>query len=557
MLGVTGATLPGTRSDKMEGLCVVMGDTVFLPLQAYFSRTGMRWAIVLCELPLTITATLVVGLAALFHPSTLADPTFLLVTVLHIAVLTACLVLPWEKLPPGSFVIIPVSDCFVVGLMWEVGGPVLSVVGLLMAFPVIWLSVTASRTRVTLAIMAALCATVTSPLVVGNPVEREELIRMIVFPLIMAGLAITAHFVAKGVIRYRGRLESKDLELLRLHEATKEHDQLLDTVLETINVGVWAMDATGAEILTNRRFRADRSWAQESEDATNPFFLCSDPYGDKSDSPASLAAQGRSFTSRLVTVGSGEFRRTFSAAARPLQSVAGSLNGSVVAFTDVTALVKAQSARDKFVATVSHELRTPLTNILGYMEMLKDQPDPKFMGIIERNAQRLLTLVNDLLLVASEDLELRRRPTNVSDLVQQSIRTATPDAASRGITIEAQIHRNASADVDPGQLSKAIGQLLSNAIKFSPEDSQVTVSLRGAPGELELSVSDQGMGMTQQEQEQAFTKFFRTDRAMETAVQGAGLGLPLSKAIIEAHGGTIHLNSSPGSGTTVKVAIPA
>jgi signal transduction histidine kinase len=372
----------------------------------------------------------------------------------------------------------------------------------------------------------------------------------------MGGLAITGHAVARGLIKHGHRLDLKDQELVRLHGATKEHAQLLDTVLETVNVGVWAMDTNGADILTNRRLRADRSWVQESADALNPFTVVAGASDEDRNSPADLAVRGASFTNRLVRVGNGENQRTFSAAARPLLEEDGQLKGSIIAFTDVTALVKAQTARDKFVATISHELRTPLTSILGYLDILDDQPNPAFIGIIGRNAERLLTLVNDLLLVASEDLELRRRPTNVSELLQESVKNARPAAAARGITIAMQIHGDVAADVDPGQFSKAIDQLLSNAIKFSPEGTQVVIGLRGNNGEVVLSVRDHGIGMTEEEQDEAFTKFFRADRAMESAIPGAGLGLPLSKAIIEAHGGTIGLNSQPGSGTTVTVTVP-
>lgn len=532
-----------------------MGDSVFLPLEDYFSRIGRRRAVVLCQLPLAATVTLIVFLAILFNAGSLLDPVFIVVLLVHVVILAACLVLPWNRLPTWSFIFIPVLDCLALGLLREVGGPVLSVVGLVMAFPVIWLSVSASKVRVALAILAPLCATVASPFALGHEVERSELIRMIVFPAIMAGLAISGHAVARGLIKHGERLDHKDQELVRLHGATKEHAQLLDTVLETVNVGVWAMDTNGTDILTNRRLRADRSWV-ESVDAVNPFTVGTAHSNEERNSPADLAVRGASFTNRLVRVGDGEKQRTFSAAARPLLDEAGQLKGSIIAFTDVTALVKAQTARDKFVATISHELRTPLTSILGYLEILDDQPNPAFMGIIERNAERLLTLVNDLLLVASEELELRRRPTNVSELLQESVKNARPAAAARGITISMQIHGDVAADVDPGQFSKAIDQLLSNAIKFSPEGTQVVIGLRGNNGEVELSVRDHGIGMTEEEQDEAFTKFFRADQAMESAIPGAGLGLPLSKAIIEAHGGTIGLNSHPGSGTTVTVTVP-
>ncbi|MFJ4264596.1 sensor histidine kinase [Paenarthrobacter nicotinovorans] len=483
---------------------------------------------------------------------------FVLVIVLHIVVLAACILLPWKRLGPGSFLVVPVADCVIVALMREAAGPVLSVVGLLMTFPVIWLSVSTDRTRVALAVLAPLASTITAPFITGEEVERSELIRMVVFPVIMAGLALTGHAVARGLMAHRERTHRKDLELIALHEKTKVHEQLLDTVLETIGVGVWVMDASGNDILTNRRLRADRSWADERTGQTsNPFTIGNRENVDGDASPAVLAAAGVSFTNRLIRIGSGDAPRTFSVAARPLRDDAARLRGSVLAFTDVTALVKAQTARDKFVAAVSHELRTPLTSILGYLELLKNGENTKFMDIIERNAKRLLMLVNDLLMVASEELELRCRPTQLGSLLQDSVKQARSEAAVRDIKITLRVDGDTAVDVDPVQLSKALDQLLSNAIKFSPPNSQVSVDLQGNDTGAELTVRDEGVGMTEQEQEEAFTKFFRADHAIGTAIPGAGLGLPLSKAIIEAHGGTISLASRPGNGTTVRVTLPS
>ena len=528
-----------------------------MPLADYFGRTGIRRAVVLCQVPLTLTATLIVSLAALFYPAVLTNPMFLLVIVLHIVLLAACILLPWKRLGPGSFLVIPVVDCVVVALMREAAGPVLSVVGLLMTFPVIWLSVSTSKTRVALAVLAPLAATIVAPVITGEEVQRPELIRMVVFPVIMAGLALTGHAVARGLVAHRETTRRKDLELFGLHEINKDRGQLLDTVLDTINVGVWAMDSHGNEILTNRRLRADRSWAEKrTGQASNPFIIGNRENSDGDTSPAFLATRGVSFTNRLVRIGSGEAPRTFSIAARPLLDEADRPRGSVLAFTEVSALVKAQTVRDKFVGTVSHELRTPLTSILGYLELLGDGSNAKFIDVIERNARRLLSLVNDLLMVASEDLELRRRPTYLAPLIQDSVKQARSEAAVHNIKISLRIDGDTAVDVDSGQLSKAVDQLLSNAIKFSPPNSQVSVNLQGTDTAVELTIRDEGVGMTEQEQEEAFMKFFRTDHAIDTAIPGAGLGLPLSKAIVEAHGGTICLESRPGNGTTVKLILP-
>ncbi|WP_281449452.1 sensor histidine kinase [Paenarthrobacter nitroguajacolicus] len=530
-------------------------EPVFLPLEDSFCRIGIRKAVLLCQLPLTVMMGLIVFLAVLFRPADSWDPGVFLVPLVQLLIPALCLVAPWRRLPAWSFVLVPVAECLAVGLLRETGGPLLSVVGLLMAFPVIWLSVSVSRIRLALAIMAPAVATIASPLVLGHAVERIELIRMIVFPTIMAGLALTGHAVAHGLIKHRERLRSNERELELLHQATADHAQLMNTVLETVNVGVWAMDSNGGDILTNRRLRSDRLWTQERTSERNPFVL--DPGEAAEPGPAELAARGATFTNTLVRVGADDpQQRTFSAAARPLHEETGQLKGSVLAFTDVTALVKAQTVRDKFVATISHELRTPLTSILGYLEILGERPDPRHISVIERNAERLLTLINDLLLVASEDLELRRRPTNVASLLEESVKSAKSEAAARGITITMEIEGATAADVDPHQFGKAIDEILSNAIKFSPEGRSVGADLRDTEGGIELTVSDQGVGMTEQEQDEAFTTFFRANHAMETAIPGAGLGLPLSKAIIEAHGGTIRLESKPQSGTTVTITIP-
>ncbi|MCP9001916.1 HAMP domain-containing histidine kinase [Pseudarthrobacter sp. RMG13] len=326
-------------------------------------------------------------------------------------------------------------------------------------------------------------------------------------------------------------------------------------VLETVNVGVWALDTGGGDILTNRRLRADRTMAQRMP-GVNPFVVGpAQATQTLSAGPAELALSGDSFTNKLIRVGTGDQQQRFSATAKPFHDNEGRQKGSVLAFTDVTALVSALEARDKFVATVSHELRTPLTSILGYLELLRDEPDAEYLGVIERNAQRLLTLINDLLLVASEDLEIRRRPANLSQLVEKATRSAEHEASAKGIILNDHIQGDLEAEVDPEQFTRAITQLLSNAIKFSPEGSEVLIALRGQNGGFICSISDQGIGMTEEEQEQAFTKFFRSDHAMKTAVPGAGLGLSISKAIIEAHGGQIRLKSKPGSGTTVTVSV--
>jgi signal transduction histidine kinase len=529
--------------------------SVFLPLAEYFNRVGIRRAVILCQLPLTITVTLIACLAALFSPPLLQDPAFVAILLLHALILLLCVIIPWRSLPTATFALIPVADCLALALTREVGGPVLSVVGLLMAFPVIWLATSHSKTRAALAVVASFAGTVGSPFVLGHQIEEADLIRMTVHPFVMTGLAMTSHVVAKALIRSRNVQDEANRELARMHAATQDHEKLLETVLETVDVGVWALDTRGADILANRRLLSDRSSFQDTKTGQNPFVLGPETTRN-GNSPADIASRGGSFTNKLIRLSRNGQQSVFSVAARPLHDDRGHLKGSVLVFTDVTPLVNARKHRDKFLATISHELRTPLTSILGYLELLDDEPEVPYFSVIERNAQRLLSLVNDLLMAASEDFALRRSTTNVSELVQAAALNAQPAAAARGINIDVRSEPSVTANLDPAQFNKALDQLLSNAIKFSPDGTCVSIGLTHSASELTLSVRDQGIGMTEQEQHLAFTKFFRADHAMETAIQGAGLGLPITKAVIEAHGGTIKLSSQPGKGTLVTLTVP-
>jgi signal transduction histidine kinase len=113
-----------------------------------------------------------------------------------------------------------------------------------------------------------------------------------------------------------------------------------------------------------------------------------------------------------------------------------------------------------------------------------------------------------------------------------------------------------TARIDPGRIRQVFGNLVSNAIKFSPDGGKVTARAYRANSHVVCSIADTGIGMDGREQEQAFTKFFRSARSRETAIPGAGLGLPISKTIVEGHGGSISLRSAPGKGTTVTVSLP-
>lgn len=219
--------------------------------------------------------------------------------------------------------------------------------------------------------------------------------------------------------------------------------------------------------------------------------------------------------------------------------------------------------KDEFIALVSHELRTPLTSIIGYLELL-DDPDlteeqRAFTVIIHRNATRLLRLVGDLLFLAglqAGKLKIEPGQADLAELAGHALEAARPAAERKHITLAFSVGPVPVVPCDGGRIAQLLDNLLSNAVKFTPERGHITVSLGTEGHSAWLSVADDGMGISADDQARVFERFFRTDLATSRAVQGTGLGLAICKAIVDSHNGTISIESQPSRGTTFRVHLP-
>jgi PAS domain S-box-containing protein len=229
-------------------------------------------------------------------------------------------------------------------------------------------------------------------------------------------------------------------------------------------------------------------------------------------------------------------------------------------------LLELDRLKDEFVALVSHELRTPLTSIRGYLELVLDgeagaltDDQRQFLGVVERNAHRLLGLVGDLLFLAQVEagkLALEVGAVDVAAVAAESVETARPLAEEKSITLTLATSPVPLLAGDRARLAQLLDNLVSNAIKFTPEGGRVDVRASSSRGNAIVEVRDTGMGIPAEEQEHVFERFFRASRATEQAIPGTGLGLAISKAIAQAHGGRITLASSEGEGTTFRIAVP-
>ena len=226
-------------------------------------------------------------------------------------------------------------------------------------------------------------------------------------------------------------------------------------------------------------------------------------------------------------------------------------------------LVELDRLKDEFVSSVSHELRTPLTSISGYVELLiEEEPVEErrnYLQIVDRNANRLLGLVSDLLFAArlqDGGLELQREPVDLRELAAEAVESARPRAESAGVAVAVAAREVPNVNGEPTRLAQLLDNLMSNAIKFTPPGGRVSVRLRPADGMVRIEVSDTGIGMSPADRERLFSRFYRAQSALERQIQGTGLGLYISRAIVDAHGGRIGVESEEGRGTTFVVDLP-
>lgn len=223
--------------------------------------------------------------------------------------------------------------------------------------------------------------------------------------------------------------------------------------------------------------------------------------------------------------------------------------------------------KDAFVSNVSHELRTPLTSVLGYLELLRDEgadglsdQQQELLAVVERNAGRLLTLIEDLLLlstVQSEDRTPVSERVRIDEVAGSAVETLRPAARDRRLSLTTRLPPSPVVVVgDPVELERALLNLLVNAVKFTSPGGNVALDVEVADRLVRLRVSDDGVGIPEEEQSRLFERFYRGSAAQRGAVTGSGLGLAITHRIVERHQGRVEVRSQAGKGTTVVVELP-
>jgi two-component system, OmpR family, sensor histidine kinase VicK len=248
-----------------------------------------------------------------------------------------------------------------------------------------------------------------------------------------------------------------------------------------------------------------------------------------------------------------------------IQKETGFVNGLIAVLHDITDQEKIDAERREFVANVSHELRTPLTTMRSYLEALADgawkdeEIAPNFLEVTRTETERMIRLVNDLLQLSkldSTDYRLNKEWVNFVDFYHRII-DRFEMAKDQNVSFKRELPTHAIfVEIDEDKMTQVLYNIISNALKYSPEGGQVTFSIKEEEEKIIVSVSDQGVGIPKENIGKIFDRFYRVDKARTRKLGGTGLGLAIAKEMVNVHGGMIWAVSEEGKGTEISFSLP-
>lgn len=515
-----------------------------------------------------LTFTVVVAISG---ASLVLAPAYLAALGLLLVATVLAYMVPWERASPLCVVVVPLLDIAAIGLVRDLMREVGTATSLLTLIPALWL---AARLRARGAVIAtvSVASAITVPtLLRADSIDSVTLAHaaLLPFTVLQVGLLVTGGLAVHD--RQTERVTTALAEKEALLDAADMWKRRLENIIDSVDTGIVVVDRDGHDLLMNRAQRSIHRSASPPGpgDPDESQLLLHYPGTARpippDRRPVRRAVQQESFSNYVISVGpAGPGSAAYSTSARQIIDVRGERDGAVVVFTDVTQYIESARKQEQFVATVSHELRTPLTSVIGYLELARDDLDlsretGSFLDVAHRNAEQLLSIVEELLrdqASRSGTDALTLRPTRISDLLRESVESVALRAGELGLTIEQDLVETPLQPIDASRMRQAIGNLMSNALKYTPRGGTVRVHTCFAESSVELAVTDTGIGMSDQEQTDLFTDYYRTRTALDSDIPGHGIGLALTLRIVRAHGGQISVVSSPGAGSTFTIRLP-
>lgn len=517
------------------------------------------------QIPFLLSCAVVAVIVAAVEPAVQRDPWYAAAIALVLVGSVLALVIGATRIPSAVLIAVPALDLLAVAFIRDATAASLPAAALLVIFPLLWLVFGFPSGGVPVAIAGALAITVFPVLRDGALPDTSDGWADLVAGFLLTALLVTAAGQAATTQRRDQReLAESTAAQARLLAESREQTATIRDVADAVDVGIVFFDADDRPVIRNAAVRTLLEIAGYDHETG----LATSVYG--SDRVTPVAREGKVLMEAIYAdkvhgpvywVGEPGNQRALVLSVRPIGRGPGQLTGTVLGAYDVTDLAQAVQVRDEFLATVSHELRTPLTSIVGYLDLLDEMHDPAELGIqeevavIQRNVAQLSSIIGSLLEGADHAPVLRRGPVDMTAVVDAVVRPAAARAAERGLALEARLEPGIRLDGDADRLAQVVEALVSNALVFTPS-GRIDVVLAREGGDAVLSVVDTGVGLSEEDQQHAFDRFFRARSARDGAVPGLGLGLSIAERTVRAHGGSLRIASRLGHGTRVVATLP-
>lgn len=363
------------------------------------------------------------------------------------------------------------------------------------------------------------------------------------------------HQVAEALNLMAGKLDER---LNTIHEQQNE----LKAILSGLNEGVIAIDSH--EQIINLNKAAAGLLEIDQKTAVGQSIHQAIRFANLQQFIHQISQNGKKEEAEFTILGQDE--KTLEVYGTVLHSTDREPLDVLIVLRDITRLKHLEGMRKDFVANVSHELRTPITSIKGFVETMLESseafgPHARFLKIVNKQANRLNAIIDDLLTLSrleqkGTDKSILLTEAPLKGVINEAVEICENRAREKKIAITIDCADNLRAPMNQALIEQAFVNLIDNAIKYSEENGSIDIRARDAGNQMEISVQDNGYGIDSQHLPRLFERFYRVDAARSRKLGGTGLGLAIVKHIINCHGGDIHVESQPGTGTTFTVQLP-
>lgn len=519
------------------------------PASDSISRSVWRWQLVLagCAVTIALTTTFLAPEQFARWPTVTGFSAVILLTI-------AVLCVPWDRLPRGTVVIVPMLDILVLGLL-AMNDDLRS--SLLWVVPLAWIASYYAYSWIiaglaVIAVLVALFATV-------GGATASSVLRTITTVLALTFISITIHVGSRRTQAFSRLLRRRSAQLERTVARVETRERLNLEILDSLEVAVAHIDLDRGILFANAAFR--RLYGLNELSAGHPSRAIEYDSRQGAALPVdsqlvARAARGERLEQHRVWLfGEDAAWHALDATTQPLG------NGTtVLQVREVTGTVDAEREREMMAGVISHELRNPLTAIMGHAELLLERDDltpvvRDRLAVIDNAGQRMERLIGTALTPSTHDSR-DVSPFDLRRIVEESLAAYQPAAGQAALTLSAQVGEELPLTGDAFRLRQVTDNVIGNAIKYTPQGGTVHVSTAMTFDTVEVTVSDTGVGIAASDLTHVFEPRFRTQRVRDSGIPGTGLGLSIARDIVLDHGGVIDVTSTLGSGTHVTIALP-